>query len=376
MTDDAFLQAIIAEPDDDTHRLVYADWLQDQGQGDRGEFIRTQVELDRLPADDPGRAALAAREAALQRTHWHEWRSIRVGDASGSLDRGHVTFSFRRGFIEDVTVKKEEGAYQFLEHAEPLFRSFPLRRLRLDAGLFALATVERLARLPQLARIEELALTSCATVIEVAAALLTSPTLRPGSLCVERCSSGTPAYLDEMEELAAAPALSRLRSLALRHLNLGAAAARVLAAWPGLAGLSELDLSGNVLGAIGAAALLASPHLGGLKSLSLAGSIGTEGYGNSWWPRPNIGDDGVEVVAASPRVARLTRLKLQCNGLTPRAVTALIDSPHLEHVHELGIAEPTGHGAGDVAGHSQMLPAGMEEQLRARFGRRLRVELP
>lgn len=50
--------AIVTEPDDDTPRLVYADWLQENGQEERAEFIRLQCELSRLearhlPADDP-----------------------------------------------------------------------------------------------------------------------------------------------------------------------------------------------------------------------------------------------------------------------------------------------------------------------------------
>ena len=39
--DDAFLQAIIENPDDDAPRLLYADWLEERGDP-RGEFIRVQ----------------------------------------------------------------------------------------------------------------------------------------------------------------------------------------------------------------------------------------------------------------------------------------------------------------------------------------------
>lgn len=45
----AFLSAIVREPADDTARLVYADWLDEQGEADRAEFIRVQVELAREP---------------------------------------------------------------------------------------------------------------------------------------------------------------------------------------------------------------------------------------------------------------------------------------------------------------------------------------
>lgn len=42
-----FLKAILRIPDDDTARLIFADWLADHGEADRGEFIRVQVELSK-----------------------------------------------------------------------------------------------------------------------------------------------------------------------------------------------------------------------------------------------------------------------------------------------------------------------------------------
>jgi uncharacterized protein (TIGR02996 family) len=42
---EAFLRAIFDAPDDDTPRLVYADFLQENGENDRAEFIRVQCEL-------------------------------------------------------------------------------------------------------------------------------------------------------------------------------------------------------------------------------------------------------------------------------------------------------------------------------------------
>lgn len=47
MTDRPFLDAICQNPEEDTPRLVYADWLVEHGQLDRGEFIRVQCELTR-----------------------------------------------------------------------------------------------------------------------------------------------------------------------------------------------------------------------------------------------------------------------------------------------------------------------------------------
>lgn len=51
MTEDqAFLQAIAEQPDDDAPRLIYADYLEERGQVERAEFIRVQIELSLVPA--------------------------------------------------------------------------------------------------------------------------------------------------------------------------------------------------------------------------------------------------------------------------------------------------------------------------------------
>jgi uncharacterized protein (TIGR02996 family) len=46
-TEAAFLEAILADPSDDTTWLVLADWLEEQGQLDRAELVRLQTRLRR-----------------------------------------------------------------------------------------------------------------------------------------------------------------------------------------------------------------------------------------------------------------------------------------------------------------------------------------
>src|SRR5438067_2420546 len=48
MSEDGFLRAILAQPNDDNVRLVYADWLEEQGDpgsASRAEFLRLTAEL-------------------------------------------------------------------------------------------------------------------------------------------------------------------------------------------------------------------------------------------------------------------------------------------------------------------------------------------
>lgn len=51
-TDAAFLAAITSNPDDSLVRLVYADWLDEQGRAE-ADFLRTEHELTVVPTDQP-----------------------------------------------------------------------------------------------------------------------------------------------------------------------------------------------------------------------------------------------------------------------------------------------------------------------------------
>ena len=50
----SILYAIRLQPDEDTVRLVYADWLDEHGQPERAEFIRVQCELAKLSSQGHG----------------------------------------------------------------------------------------------------------------------------------------------------------------------------------------------------------------------------------------------------------------------------------------------------------------------------------
>ncbi len=68
-----FRSAIADAPDDDTPRLIYADWLEENGQAERAEFIRVQIELARGVHDDQRRGELRIRERELLRAHRATW---------------------------------------------------------------------------------------------------------------------------------------------------------------------------------------------------------------------------------------------------------------------------------------------------------------
>ena len=71
--DRPFLAAILDSPDDDAPRLVYADWLDEQGDHDRAEFIRLDIRLTRMSAADPDRPELSRRVAELRQPNFQAW---------------------------------------------------------------------------------------------------------------------------------------------------------------------------------------------------------------------------------------------------------------------------------------------------------------
>src|SRR5438132_1016345 len=80
----AFLDAIRAQPDDDTPRLVYADWLDDRGDAARAEFLRVQCELARWVPQLDRREALRRREGELLARHANDWLDL---ESVGGLQR-------------------------------------------------------------------------------------------------------------------------------------------------------------------------------------------------------------------------------------------------------------------------------------------------
>jgi uncharacterized protein (TIGR02996 family) len=120
--DEAFLRAILDDPDDDAPRLVYADWLDEHGDPARAEFIRTQCLLARMGEDDPGRPFRVTRERALLDGHLDEWLGPRP------LASGWV---FRRGFLDALTVP----AAVYLGHPT-LPVPATVRRVEVDPGGF------------------------------------------------------------------------------------------------------------------------------------------------------------------------------------------------------------------------------------------------
>lgn len=124
-TEAALLRAIRDLPDEDTPRLVYADYLDEEGDGPRAEFIRLQVERESLPEFDPGRAKLEDREQELLAEHECDWLGVPPDDMDELAE-----WEFERGFVCEVAASpvfmRGPGA--------DLCSAHPLRRWRVMSG--------------------------------------------------------------------------------------------------------------------------------------------------------------------------------------------------------------------------------------------------
>src|SRR4051812_36944821 len=90
---------VLAAPDDDVPRRLYADWLMDQPDPHlqaRGEFIHLQCERAARPPDDPEAPELLAEEYRLLAAHRDAW--------DAPLKSLTERQEYRRGFAEGVTI--------------------------------------------------------------------------------------------------------------------------------------------------------------------------------------------------------------------------------------------------------------------------------
>ena len=222
----ALLEGIHRDPDDDTPRLVYADWLEEYGEEEtwnRAHFIRCQVERAMLKPESPRWRELLRAEAPLRNRYGAAW----WGRLPKLSDVAYLTFD--RGFVPGAHV----GArFNVGINLELLFQATPIQRLILhDTGQ---AFLEELLRSPLVTRLTHLELALYADGDD-------------GVLAVASC-----------------PFLGRLRSLVLdtvrrtgTSFRIGDEGANALARSPHLAKLQHLRLYPHSISSRGRDALIA-----------------------------------------------------------------------------------------------------------------------
>jgi uncharacterized protein (TIGR02996 family) len=335
---DALLAAICAQPDEDTPRLVFADYLEENDEPARAAFVRAQVELARTPP----------WELFAVRCRWHrpDWISGRPFYADlPRVDGYHVAWAeqaFRRGFGWALHVRSVE---QWEVLAEPLFEREPIGAVAFWHG--TLDNWTRVASSRYLKHLRELTLFS--NPIEPLRALRDEPdACGVTDLRFQRASgAGMPEVVEDLVRSPLGRAISGMHFHAAAYESLNdlidalnsrnsldrlsfsvagitADHLRRLFAGPATSALTHLSLRDEPLGGEGLYAL-ADGLPGGLCVLELF-NIGTQA-------------DGLEALVRCDRLADLRRLSLSRNRLKPRAVRVLSLSHSLAGLRALDLSE-------------------------------------
>jgi uncharacterized protein (TIGR02996 family) len=303
---EAFLQRIRAYPDDDAPRLVFADWLDEQGDP-RGAFIRVQLALAQFDREHAGgervmrpereqvRDSLVVSQRALLDAHAEEW--------TAPFRRFATSPRFRRGFVEEVNV----DSHNFFRHAHELFNAGPLRHIHLlDVG----SMLPSVFQCSFLSRLTALTIHASHAGEPLARAVARSDYLRGlQRLDLSRNRFGP----DAAEQLASSTALSGLEELDLRENDLGETGARALATAPHLGNVRSLELRGNRIGPAGAEALAGSTRLTALHRLGLAEN--------------DIGSPRIQSLGRACDLLRVPVLDLSSNGIGPAGMLVLLNRP-------------------------------------------------
>jgi len=279
------LAAIVAAPDDDGPRLVFADWLQQRGDP-WGELIVLDCELERR--DD---AEVAAR--------YNELYEARFPDPG-------LFRTFERGFFTEV---------QGSDFARAIGPEYSL----LHTATLVDATFERLHALaawPPLARIVTLKLDAMDDVADLGESVppivARAERLRTLELMAMDVSR------DDIDTMLAYPHARDLRGLAITS-NRSLAGELPGISWPAL---TRLDLGACSLLGSDMDALFETDALIGLRELELSFN--------------SIGDDGADAVARYP-FAQLATLELQGSEVTAAGVATLAAASHLRGLKRLAI---------------------------------------
>lgn len=323
----AMLDAIHAHPDDDRPRLVYADWLIEQGDP-RGEFIQLQIAGRHAEATALLSKHRAAWEPRLRTPGRFAWTFTRGFPARVEANGADLTAAASE-LIEQVPTLREAVITRFDLMAEELLRSPILQRLE---GLMLHylpqtpppsreALLGELCDDPRLLGLRRFGISySFLTTLEWLAV--------SGSRLMPRLEGLAMGLANATNEVIA-PVMQagrKLRAFDVANGRVGTAGVQAIAQHANL--LEALDLSWNRVGVKGAKALADSSYLAGLRELDLS--------------HCQIGDEGCEAIAGG-RLSGLKVLRLDQSRITAKGALRLAAMPGLERldVAHNGIDEAT-----------------------------------
>jgi uncharacterized protein (TIGR02996 family) len=299
----AFLAEIAASFDDDMPRLIFADWLEEQGDP-WAELIRVQCALARLFPAIPQRKALEARERELIRANSAEWlQPLR--------DDGFMNLYFRRGLM-NVTL----DADRFLAVGEKLFERSPMVS---GVALTNVAAPVRLSRCRHLRYVQSLKLSLNLPGQRALRVVASEHLSQLAELSL--CSIGI--HIEDLPGLTNAPAAHSLQSLNLSSNSFADQDYEPISRETAPANLRELKLATCGIRPALLEALIERGWLDRLTTLSL-------GYNH-------CGDDGLSRIVGRPDAATLRSLSMPFNGIGAEGVAALCGSPYLGSLESLNL---------------------------------------
>jgi uncharacterized protein (TIGR02996 family) len=294
---EALLRAVCENPDDDTPRLVFADWLDEHDEPERAEFIRVQIKIAR-GTDDP---KLKQREQELLAAHRAAWSEpFRQFEVEGSSRQLIFGVHFQRGFVHTISANDEE--LRFVANAPALFQLAPIERV----NLIYKAQHEDLTRCPELLQLKELMITRGEGYEAAEIAALCRSKYLSNIVRLDLIADDDNGHLDDE----GIETLSRAKTLpALRHLDISSnwcnwqfddSWVGILTRGKLITQLESLRLRGTWLTDVGVQTLARSKRIGSLSHLDLSNN--------------RIGDEGLRALAQSRTLTRLTTLDLRGNG--------------------------------------------------------------
>ena len=274
---ESLYRAICASPEEDTPRLAFADWLEEEGSREnreRSELIRTHIQLTRESLWSESWWALKDQFERLRKKTRKMAKARKlpwVKHLAGKI----LAWDLERGLVGHIVVYSK----RFVAEGKSYFEQDPILSVKfakLDARqgtvsptiLFACPFLESIVKLH----------------FEVTDGVGADKQLRDSDLLA----------------LGQSPALPRLRALALHGQNSFSIDA-ITALLRRLPNLTELSLAGNSA----------------------------------------FGDSHARALAACPDLNRLSVLELDSTGITATGIAAIVSSPFAAHLITLGLSGPS-----------------------------------
>jgi uncharacterized protein (TIGR02996 family) len=203
----AFVRAICEEPDEDGPRLVYADWLEEHGEGDWAQFIRLACTLAQATGQEPHRDRLSQEARGL----WWKIKDRLYAELAVFKGFNWDFAESQRGLVEKVTVSSPKT---LVAEVERIYSLTCLRQLTLHNPTEE--SLRAVLALPQMQYLKGLQVSSRSRVCD-----------------------------ETIAEIVASPHLTRLRELGLAKGLVTDAGVRMLARSPLVERLTWLDLRQN-----------------------------------------------------------------------------------------------------------------------------------